>query len=66
VAGSRVGAGKVDSEVTVKVCGVAVARAAGEKLGTDPVNRSAVNVGTAVGSPPGWPIRPAAARHAVC
>jgi hypothetical protein len=50
----------------VKACGVAVARAAGEKLGTHPVNRSAVNVGTVVGLPPGRPARLVAARHAVC
>ena len=33
---------------TVKACGVAVARPAGEKLGTYPVDRLAVNVGTAL------------------
>ena len=36
---------------TMKVCGVVVDRPAGEKLGTDPVDRSAVNVGTVLGSP---------------
>ena len=51
---------------TVKCCGVAVDRPAGEKLGTHPVERSVVNVGTAPGSPPRWPARPAAARHVVC
>jgi hypothetical protein len=35
----------------MKVCGVVVDRPAGEKLGTDPVDRSAVNVGTVLGSP---------------
>jgi hypothetical protein len=57
---------KVGAGVTVKVCGVAVARAAGEELGTDPVYRLMVNVGTVVGSPSCRPARPAAARHAVC
>jgi hypothetical protein len=42
---------KVGAGVTVKDCGVAVARAAGEELGTDPVYRLMVNVGTVVGSP---------------
>ena len=37
-----------------------------EKLGTDPVDRSVVNVGTIFGSPTCRPARPAAARHAVC
>jgi hypothetical protein len=50
----------------MKDCGVVVDRPAGEKLGTDPVDRSAVNVGTAPGSPSGWPSRPVAARHVVC
>jgi hypothetical protein len=54
------------SGATMKVCGVVVDRPAGEKLGTDPVDRSAVNVGTVSGSPSCWPARPAAARHAVC
>jgi hypothetical protein len=57
---------KVGAGVTVKVCGVAVARAAGEELGTDPVYRLVVNVGTVVGSPSRRPARSAAARHAVC
>ena len=51
---------------TVKACGVAVDRPAGEKLGTDPVERSVVNVGTAFESPTCRPARPAAARHVVC
>ena len=54
------------SGATVKDCGVAVDRPAGEKLGTDPVDRSVVNVGTAFGSPPCRPARSAAARHVVC
>jgi hypothetical protein len=66
MADSGVDRGKVGPEVTVKVCGVAVARAAGEKLGTHPVYRLVVNVGTALGSPPWRPSRPLAARHAVC
>jgi hypothetical protein len=57
---------KVGAGVTVKVCGVAVARAAGEELGTYPVHRLVVNVGTVVGSPSRRPARPAAARHAAC
>ena len=57
---------KFGAGVTVKVCGVAVARAAGEELGTDPVYRLMVNVGTVVGSPSCRSTRPAAARHAVC
>jgi len=57
--------GKVGSEATVKDCGVAVARAAGEKLDTQAVNRLMVNVGTVVGSPRCRPARLAAARHAV-
>jgi hypothetical protein len=65
-AGSGVGVAKVGPGVTVKVCGVAVARAAGEELGTYPVHRLVVNVGTVVGSPSRRPARPAAARHAVC
>ena len=63
---SGVDGGKVGPEVTVKVCGVTVARAAGEKLGTHPVYRLVVNVGTVLGSPPCRPSRPAAAKHAVC
>lgn len=39
------------AEVTVKACGVAVTRLAGEKLGADPVEWSMVNVGTSVESP---------------
>ena len=42
---------KVGAGVTVKDCGVAVARAAGEELGTDPVYRLMVNVGTVARSP---------------
>jgi hypothetical protein len=38
---------------TVKACGVAVDKPAGEKLGADPVERHMVNVGTVVG-PPTW------------
>ena len=57
---------KVGAGVTVKVCGVAVARAAGEELGTDPVHRLVVNVGTVVGSPFRRPARLATARHVVC
>jgi hypothetical protein len=51
---------------TMKDCGVVVDRPAGEKLGTDPVDRSAVNVGTVLGSPSCRPAGSAAARHAVC
>ena len=51
---------------TVKCCGVAVDRPAGEKLDAHPVNRSVVNVGTVSGSPTRWPARSAAARHVVC
>jgi hypothetical protein len=36
---------------TVECCGIAVDRPAGEKLGTDPVDRSVVNVGTVLSSP---------------
>jgi hypothetical protein len=54
------------SGATVKACGVAVDRPAGEKLGTDPVDRSVVNVGTIFDSPTCGPARPAAARHVVC
>jgi hypothetical protein len=36
------------------------------KPGTDPVERSAVNVGTISWSPPCRSARPVAARHAVC
>jgi hypothetical protein len=54
------------SGATVKACGVAVDRPAGEKLGTDPVNRFVVNVGTVVRSPSYPPARRGAARHAVC
>ena len=57
---------KVGAGVAVKACGVAVARAAGEELGTDPVYRLMVNVGTVVGSPSCRPNGPAAARRAVC
>jgi hypothetical protein len=57
---------KVDAGVTVKDCGVAVARAAGEELGTDPVYRLMVNVGTVVGSPSCRLTGSVAARHAVC
>jgi len=64
--GSGVGGGKVGPEVTVKACGVAVARAAGEKLGTHPVYRLVVNVGTVLGSPSCRSSRPTTARHAVC
>ncbi|HUJ66385.1 MAG TPA: hypothetical protein VLX59_12655 [Acidimicrobiales bacterium] len=63
---SGVDAGKVGPEVTVNACGVAVAWAAGEKLGTYPVDRFMVNVGTAVEPPSCRPSRPATARHAVC
>jgi hypothetical protein len=51
---------------TMKVCGVVVDRPAGEKLGTDPVDRSAVNVGTVFGSPSSRPAGSGAARHTVC
>ncbi len=54
------------SGATMKDCGVIVDKPAGEKLGTDPVDRSAVNVGTVFGSPPSRPAGPGAARHAVC
>ena len=63
---SDVDVGKVGPEATVKDCGVAVARAAGEKLDTHAVNRLMVNVGTVAGSPRCWPARLAVARHAVC
>ena len=36
---------------TVEVLRIAVDRPAGEKLGTDPVDRSVVNVGTVLSSP---------------
>jgi len=36
---------------TVTCCGIAVDKPAGEKLGTDPVDRSVVNVGTVFLSP---------------
>jgi hypothetical protein len=49
---SDVDVGKVGPEVTVKDCGVAVARAAGEKLGTHAVNRLMVNVGKRRDKPP--------------
>lgn len=51
---------------TVKACGVTVDGPAGEKLGTDPVDRSVVNVGTVFLSPTCRPARLAAARHVVC
>jgi hypothetical protein len=51
-AGSRVDGGRPARGVMAKVCGLAVARAAGEKLDADPVNRTVVNVGTVVGSLP--------------
>ncbi len=50
----------------MKVCGVVVDKPAGEKPGTDPVDRSVVNVGTVFESPPCQPARSAAARHVVC
>ena len=54
------------SGATVKACGVAVDKPAGEKLDTDPVDRSAVNVGTDSGLPSCRPARLATARHTVC
>lgn len=42
-------------EAMVKVCGVAMDRLSGEKLGIDPVNGYIVNVGTV----PGFPLPPA-------
>ena len=66
VADSGVDTGKAGPEVTVKACGVTVARAAGEKLGTHPVYRLVVNVGTVLGSPSCRPSRLVTARHAVC
>jgi hypothetical protein len=54
------------SGATMKDCGVVVDRPAGEKLGTDPVDRSVVNVGTVLGSPYSRPTRPGAARRVVC
>ena len=66
VTDSEVDGGRVGAEATVKDCGVAVARAAGEKLDTQAVNRLMVNVGTVVGSPRCRPTRLATARHAVC
>ena len=54
------------SGATVKACGVAVDRPAGEKLDTDTVERSVVNVGTISGSPACRPARLAAARHVAC
>jgi len=50
----------------VKACGVAVAWAAGEKLGAYPVDRFMVNVGTVIEPPSCRSSRPATARHAVC
>ena len=63
---SGVDGGNVGLEVTVNVCGVAVAWAAGEKLGAYPVDRFMVNVGTVVEPPSCRSSRPATARHAVC
>jgi len=63
---SGVDEGKVGLEVTVNVCGVAVAWAAGEKLGAYPVDRFMVNVGTVIEPPSCRSSRPATARHAVC
>jgi hypothetical protein len=54
------------SGATMKGCGVVVDRPAGEKLGTDPVNRSVVNVGTVFGSPSSRPARSGVARRVVC
>jgi hypothetical protein len=51
---------------TMKDYGVVVDRPAGEKPGTNPVDRSVVNVGTAFGSPSRRPAGPVAARHTVC
>ena len=50
---------------TAKACGVVVDEAAGEKLGTDPVERSVVNVGTILGValPAGQPGRSGKARR---
>jgi hypothetical protein len=62
----RDGLGGVPPGATMKVCGVVVDRPAGEKLGTDPVDRSAVNVGTVFGSPSSRPAGSGAARHTVC
>jgi hypothetical protein len=50
---------------TVKSCGVVAVMPAGEKLGTYPVDRSTVNVGTAIGSPTRRPSRSAQARYVV-
>jgi len=50
---SDVDVGKVGPGATVKDCGVAVARAAGEKLDTQAVNRLMVNVGKRRDKPPG-------------
>jgi hypothetical protein len=58
--------GVVGLGVAMKDCGVVATWAAGEKLGTDPVNRFAVNVGTVFGSPSCRPAWPMAARHVVC
>jgi hypothetical protein len=57
---------KVGAGVTVKDCGIAVARVAGDELGTDPVHRLMVNVGTVVGSPSCPLTGSVAARHVVC
>lgn len=54
------------SGATVKACGVAVDRPAGEKLGAYPVERSVVNVGTVPGPPTCRPSGSVAARHVVC
>jgi hypothetical protein len=54
------------SGATVTCCGIAVDKPAGEKLGTDPVNRSVVNVGTVLSAPTCRPSGSAAARHVVC
>jgi hypothetical protein len=64
--GSVADIGKVGPEGMVKACGVAVPRAAGEKLGTHPVYRLVVNVGTVAGPPTCRPTRLTEARHAVC
>ena len=56
--GSGLGVGLLASGATVKDCGVAVDRPAGEKLGTDPVDRSVVNgepfSGRLPAGRPGW------------
>src|SRR5581483_11121256 len=52
-------------EAMRKACGVLIGEAAGEKLGTAPVHRCMVNVGTVPQSPSRWPTWLAMGRTAV-